>query len=93
MDQEPGTEAEIKKFAQSFNAEFPMFSKIDVNGPDTHEVYRYLRCNSSLMNKDLNEPEVIPWSWSKFLVDEDLRNLHQSKQLRSLTLGSSLLHF
>ena len=69
MDQEPGTEAEIKKFAQSFDAEFPMFAKIDVNGPDTHEVYRYLRCNSSLMDKDTNEPQVIPWSWSKFLVD------------------------
>lgn len=39
--QEPGTEAEIKEFARSkYSVTFPMFSKVDVNGPDTHPVYQ-----------------------------------------------------
>ena len=71
MNQEPGTDAEIKAFAQTtYGAEFPMFSKIDVNGPETHPVYRFLRTKSALWNAAKNEAEVIPWSWTKFLVNE-----------------------
>jgi glutathione peroxidase len=32
--QEPGTNAEIKKFAAARGAKFPLLSKLDVNGPD-----------------------------------------------------------
>jgi glutathione peroxidase len=32
--QEPGSNAEIKKFAQARGVKFPMLSKLDVNGPD-----------------------------------------------------------
>ncbi len=41
--QEPGTNAEIKKFAQSFNVQFDMFEKIDVNGSSAHPVWVYLK--------------------------------------------------
>lgn len=35
---------EIKAFARNlYGADFPLFSKVDVNGPNTCEVYRYLR--------------------------------------------------
>ena len=44
MGQEPGTNAEIKAFAKDlYGAEFPMFSKTEVNGENTCEVYKYLR--------------------------------------------------
>lgn len=33
--QEPGTNAEIKKFAQARGAKFPLLSKLDVNGPES----------------------------------------------------------
>uniref|UniRef100_A0A3B3S9Z3 phospholipid-hydroperoxide glutathione peroxidase n=1 Tax=Paramormyrops kingsleyae TaxID=1676925 RepID=A0A3B3S9Z3_9TELE len=33
--QEPGTEEEIKEFAKGYNANFDLFSKIDVNGENT----------------------------------------------------------
>jgi glutathione peroxidase len=59
--QEPKSEGEIKKFAQSkFGADFPMFSKIDVKGPKTHPVYSFV----------LNAfPGQIRWNFaSKFLV-------------------------
>jgi len=37
MGQEPGTEAEIAEFCSvNYGVTFPLFSKIDVNGDDTH---------------------------------------------------------
>jgi len=54
MGQEPGTNAEIKTFAQElYGAEFPLFAKIDVNGANTCEVYQYLRVKS-----DLHDPKT-----------------------------------
>jgi len=42
--QEPGEAKDIKDFAhKSFNATFPLFSKSDVNGPDTQPVFKYLK--------------------------------------------------
>ncbi len=72
MAQEPGTEAEIKAFAQGkYGAEFPMFSKIEVNGENTHPVYAFLRLNSSLANKQKTEAKVIQWNFAKFLVNSE----------------------
>ncbi len=41
--QEPGTDAEIKEFAASKGATFPLFSKIDVNGPTAHPLFQWLQ--------------------------------------------------
>ena len=42
--QEPGTEAEIKEFATGkYNVTFDMFSKINVNGGDSHPLWVYLK--------------------------------------------------
>ena len=71
MSQEPGTDAEIKAFAQGkYNAKFPMFSKIEVNGENTHPIYKWLRLNSSLANKGRTSAGNIPWNFAKFVVDE-----------------------
>ena len=49
---EPGTNAEIKASVQEkYGAKFPLFEKIDVNFEDAHDVYAYLRTNSSLWSK------------------------------------------
>src|SRR5713226_6076659 len=41
--QEPGTADEIKTFCESsFGVTFPLFEKIDVNGPDRHALYDHL---------------------------------------------------
>jgi len=48
-----------------------MFSKIDVNGPETHQVYRYLRANSGLYDSKSQLIQEVPWNFTKFLVDAD----------------------
>src|SRR5262245_54564016 len=42
--QEPGDEAEIKQFCSTrYSVSFPMFAKIEVNGPHAHPLYQYLK--------------------------------------------------
>ena len=48
-----------------------MFSKIDVNGPNAHDVYKYLRSNSELYNNETKEAGDIPWNFAKFLINGD----------------------
>jgi len=64
--QEPGSEAEIKDFCSTrFDVNFPMFSKIDVNGDKAHPLYQYLK-----QEKVGKEGKAdIEWNFAKFLVD------------------------
>ena len=48
-----------------------MFSKIDVNGPQAHPVYQFLRLHSSLWNSSKSQAEVIPWNFAKFIVNAE----------------------
>jgi glutathione peroxidase len=67
--QEPGTEEEIDAFCQeNYGVLFPMFSKIDVNGDDTHPLYRWLKHKrSGALGAD------IKWNFTKFLIGRDGR--------------------
>ena len=66
--QEPGDEAEIKNFCSlTYDVKFPMFAKIDVNGANTHPLYKYLKTQA----KGLLGSESIKWNFTKFLVDGD----------------------
>ena len=49
-----------------------MMAKSDVNGPLTNDIYRFLRRNSSLMDKKDGKCKEIPWNFSKFVVTADL---------------------
>ena len=72
MNQEPGSNAEIKAFAKDlYGAEFPLFAKIDCNGPETCEVYKFLRTNSELYDAKKQEAREIPWNFAKFLINSD----------------------
>jgi glutathione peroxidase len=69
MGQEPASNEAIKKFAtEKYGANFQMFSKINVNGDRTHEVYKYLRRNSPLYNEETDKAASIPWNFAKFLI-------------------------
>jgi glutathione peroxidase len=64
--QEPGTEAEIQEFcATTYDVTFPLFAKIDVNGPGTHPLYQLLKS----ARPGLLGTEGIKWNFTKFLVD------------------------
>ncbi|MBS0556206.1 MAG: glutathione peroxidase [Proteobacteria bacterium] len=66
--QEPGDEAEIKNFCSlTYDVKFPLFAKIDVNGANTHPLYKYLKAQA----KGLLGSESIKWNFTKFLVDAE----------------------
>jgi len=65
--QEPGSPAEIRAFLDARGVTFPVFEKIQVNGPDTHPVYQFLKgYNDGMLN-------AIKWNFAKFLVGRDGR--------------------
>jgi glutathione peroxidase len=64
--QEPGDAAEIANFCSlTYDVDFPMMRKIDVNGPAAHPLYAYLK----KAKKGLLGSEAIKWNFTKFLVD------------------------
>jgi glutathione peroxidase len=63
--QEPETNENMEQSCQSrFGVTFPLFEKVDVNGPHTHPVFR-------LMKRRLGGlfGSRIKWNFTKFLVD------------------------
>ena len=65
--QEPGTNEEIQEFCSvNFKIEFPVFAKIDVNGPTADPLYKYL-CETK---PGLLGSKNIKWNFTKFLVDQ-----------------------
>ena len=66
--QEPGTPDEIKTFCESsFGVTFPLFQKIDVNGPDRHPLYDHL----TEVADAKGHTGDIRWNFEKFLVAPD----------------------
>ena len=63
--QEPGTDEEVLAFVRAKGANFPVFSKIEVNGEQACELYRCLRNRSALAGGN------IEWNFAKFLVNRD----------------------
>jgi glutathione peroxidase len=63
--QEPGTSEEIAEFCSaSYGVTFPMFEKIDVNGPGRHPLYEEL-----VQTPDAEgEAGDVQWNFEKFLV-------------------------
>jgi len=66
--QEPGDAAEIASFCSlTYDVDFPMMRKIDVNGPKTHPLYGYLKA----AKKGVLGTEAIKWNFTKFLIDRN----------------------
>lgn len=66
--QEPGTNSQIKEFAKSYNAEFDMFSKIDVNGDTAHPLWKWLKEQPNGKGFFGNS---IKWNFTKFLINRE----------------------
>jgi len=65
--QEPGTEQEIKKWAEEkYQVRWDLASKIDVNGSDTHPLWTYMK-----NKKGGFLGNFIKWNFTKFLIDKN----------------------
>lgn len=70
--QEPGDEAEIAEFCTlTYDVDFPMFAKIEVNGDHAHPLWRWLKKEKG----GLLGIDAIKWNFTKFLVARDGRPL------------------
>lgn len=62
--QEPGSEAEIRRFCQTrYDVTFPLTSKIEVNGAGAHPLYKWLKSETGGAD--------IQWNFEKFLIGKD----------------------
>ena len=65
-EQEQGDDKSIKAFCTTtFGVQFDMFSKIDVNGKNTHPLYTHLKKEKP----GFLGTEKVKWNFTKFLVD------------------------
>jgi glutathione peroxidase len=66
--QEPGTAEQIEEFCSvNYGVTFPMFEKIDVNGPGRHPLYDELTQTADVEGHDGD----IRWNFEKFLIAPD----------------------
>lgn len=67
-NQEPLSNEEIKiNYPNNYKITYPIFEKLDVNGDNQHELYRYLKEKQG----GLLGTKKIKWNFTKFLVDKE----------------------
>ena len=65
--QEPGSNEEIATFCErNYGVKFPVFQKIEVTGPNTHPLYKWLSDKTQNGVTD----EAPTWNFCKYLIDE-----------------------
>lgn len=65
--QEPGDEKSIAEGCMvNYGVSFPMFSKVEVNGSDTHPIFKFLK-----KEKGGLLGSRIKWNFTKFLIDRN----------------------
>jgi len=68
-NQEFDDDAQTAEFCRlNYGVSFPMFSKVDVNGPSAHPLFTWLRSEKGGLLGDL-----ITWNFTKFLLDREGR--------------------
>jgi glutathione peroxidase len=86
--QEPGDDSEVASFCDlTFKTTFPIFSKIEVNGDNSHDLYIYLK-------KDLPGfmgIEKIKWNFTKFLIDKEGKPIKRySPQTKPMSISKDI---
>ena len=68
LEQEPGSPDEIAEFCTvNYGVTFPLFEKIDVNGPQRHPLYAALTATADAEGAAGD----VQWNFEKFLVSPD----------------------
>lgn len=71
-NQEPKSNEEIKSWiAYKWNSKFLTLQKDHVNGPLTCELFRWLRQNSPMQNKNTGDTNLVEWNYAKFQIDSN----------------------
>jgi glutathione peroxidase len=66
--QEPGDPDEIKSFCSlNYEVSFPLFAKIEVNGPNAHPLYREIKAAAP----GIFGSQGVKWNFTKFLLDAE----------------------
>jgi glutathione peroxidase len=66
--QEPGSNEAIAEFCErTYQVTFPLFAKVDVNGPNEHPLFAYLK----RQQPGIFGSTAIKWNFTKFLVDRN----------------------
>jgi len=66
--QEPGSDAEVKNFCETqYSVDFPLFSKIEVNGEGRSPLYQWLTSEDT----EPDGPGDVKWNFAKFLLGPD----------------------
>jgi glutathione peroxidase len=82
--QEPGDETEIRTFCSTkYDVSFPLFAKVEVNGPNTHPVFKELKSAAP----GILGSQAVKWNFTKFLVD---RNGNVVKRYGSMDTPESI---
>ena len=64
--QEPGDSSQISEFCTTnYGVTFPLFEKIEVNGPQAHPLYQWLKNQK----RGILGTQRIKWNFTKFLVN------------------------
>ncbi|MCF8331127.1 MAG: glutathione peroxidase [Bacteroidales bacterium] len=89
MNQEPGTNEEIKKFCSTnYGVTFPMMSKISVKGDDIHPVYQWLTQKSK--NGEIDSK--VKWNFQKYLINPD-GTLHNVIGTRTKPMNDKIINW
>lgn len=68
MNQDPGSEQQISEFCSlNYGVSFPMFAKLQVNGPESHPLFELLKNEAPGMMGS----KKVKWNFTKFLVGSD----------------------
>ena len=71
--QEPGDDAQIEQFCSlNYGVTFPLSTKIDVNGKNTHPVFAWCKARAGGLLGS-----TIKWNFTKFLVHPDGRTVQR----------------
>ena len=82
-EQEPGSDPEIQSFCKNYGITFPVMKKVDVNGPDAIELFKYL--------KEQTGGVEINWNFNKFLVVDGVPVKRFGGNIKPLSMMDEIL--
>ncbi|GAW82853.1 glutathione peroxidase-like thioredoxin peroxidase [Plasmodium gonderi] len=70
LNQEFSNTCDISTFNEKNQIKYTVFAPIEVNGENTHELFKFLKANCDNMHDKHGTLENIGWNFGKFLVDK-----------------------